>query len=113
MRTLKISFLVFILSITISAQWEMQSPLPNNRDLNAVQFINSNVGWTVGLGCTIIKTTDGGENWKTQISLANGQYTFWSLHFSDLNSGCVVGSKLIGNQGAIFRTTNGGNDWVS
>ena len=50
MRTLKISLLVFILSITISAQqeWFWQNPLPQGHTLFDVEFINSDEGWAVG-----------------------------------------------------------------
>ena len=50
MRTLKISLLVFILSITISAQegWFWQNPLPQGNGLHAVDFVNSDIGWAVG-----------------------------------------------------------------
>ena len=50
MRTLKISLLVFIISITTSAQegWFWQNPLPQGNTLYSIFFINPNTGWAVG-----------------------------------------------------------------
>ena len=45
MRTLKISLLVFILSITISAQWYQQNSGTTNT-LFQLQFVSERVGWT-------------------------------------------------------------------
>ena len=63
MRTLKISLLVSILSITISAQdgWFWQNPLPQGNDLSSVHFVDEYVGWAIGKFGTIIRTTDGGQ----------------------------------------------------
>jgi hypothetical protein len=66
MRTVKISLLVFILSISISAQntgWFWQNPLPQGNTLNSVQLVSADIGWAVGDGGTILKTTDGGLSW--------------------------------------------------
>ena len=48
MRTLKISLLVFILSITVSAQWEWTNPKPLGNNLKRIFFIDSTTGWIVG-----------------------------------------------------------------
>ena len=49
-------------------QWFWQNPLPQGNILSSVKFISSTVGWTVGKGGTILKTTDGGTNWTPQTS---------------------------------------------
>ena len=70
MRNLKITLLVFILSITISGQvgWFWQNPLPQGNDLYSVYFANENEGWAIGKFGTIIKTTNGGQTWVIQPS---------------------------------------------
>ena len=32
--------------------------------LNSVFFLNANLGWAVGGEGTVIRTLDGGENWR-------------------------------------------------
>ena len=61
MRTLKISLLVFILSITISAQWEWKNPLPQANNLKKIFFTDSSTGWMVGDKGTFVKTINGSE----------------------------------------------------
>ncbi|MDD1475187.1 hypothetical protein MEO41_28560, partial [Dolichospermum sp. ST_sed4] len=63
MRILKIFLLVFILSITISAQWHWQNPTPFGNGLSDLQFLTTSIGYACGAGGTIIKTTNSGENW--------------------------------------------------
>jgi photosystem II stability/assembly factor-like uncharacterized protein len=52
----------------------------------------------------ILKTTNGGANWISQLS--GTKYRFNSVHFTDSNNGWVVG---VG--GTILTTTNGGMNW--
>ena len=91
MRTLKISLLVFILSITISAQqeWFWQNPLPQGNTLHSVQLVSANVGWALGDGGTILKTTDGGLSWISQ-SISE-PYDLYAAQFNNLNNGFIVG----------------------
>ena len=58
-------FILFCLIIYSSAyaQWFWQNPLPQGNLLISCNFTDSNTGWAVGYGGTIIKTTDGGESW--------------------------------------------------
>ena len=81
-------------------------------NLNAVTFSSENIGWAVGPGGIIYKTTDGGVNWSLQTSGTT----------NDLNSVSVVNDStvwVVGAQGAnpvyavILKTTNGGLTWNS
>ena len=67
MRTLKISLLVFILSVTVSAQWYQQNS-GTGADLYAVSFSDEDHGWAAGASSTILRTTNGGTNWTIQNS---------------------------------------------
>jgi len=66
MQTFKISFLVFILSITISAQWYQQNS-GTNETLYGVNFTDSHNGTTVGGNGTILRTADGGGNCQLKV----------------------------------------------
>ena len=53
------------------AQWtELTTGTTNH--LNAVQFADENVGFSIGDNGTFLKTTDGGDNWTVQ-SLASAE----------------------------------------
>jgi len=93
------------------AQW-----LPQNsgttQELSSVYFTDANIGFVVGNGGTILKTTDGGLNWIPQYS---GSTTDWfrSVYFPNANTGYTVGIDIYGNNGIIRKTTNGGIDWTN
>ena len=102
----KISLLVFIFSISISAQWFWQNPLPIGNSLYGISFTDANTGTAVGGNGTILRTTNGGAAWILQssgtIELLNG------VSFTDANNGTAVGYR-----GTILRTTNGGAVWTA
>jgi len=112
--------LFFFLLVTqiCFAQWFWQNPLPQGNDLTSVKFISSDVGWAVGYGGTIIKTTNGGIKWTIQSNQTG--YTLNSVSFTDENNGCAVGTMVIWNDslwahisvGIILNTTNGGTTWT-
>jgi len=102
MRTLKISLLVFILPITISAQWYQQNS-GTTTHLYSVFFIDENTGWTCGDSGKIIKTTNGGLDWLEQNS--NTIAYLRVIQFIDQNNGWAYGYHQ------ILNTTNGGTTW--
>ena len=64
-----------------------------------------NNGIVVGEQGTILRTTDGGQNW---ISQSSGTYTYlYGVAFTDINNGTVVGLN-----GTILNTTDGGQNWT-
>jgi len=78
--------------------------------LNNCFFINSEVGWGVGVGgdwphyvSIILKTTNGGENWYTQYSDTTDSELF-NVLFTNENEGIAVGDL-----GLILKTVDGGN----
>ena len=76
----------------------------------SVCFTDTNNGWAVGIAGTILKTTDGGNNWSIQSS---GDDYYNSVCFIDANTGWVVGGDYYNNYSTILRTTDGGQNWVS
>ncbi|MBK8954166.1 MAG: hypothetical protein IPM34_01230 [Saprospiraceae bacterium] len=67
-------------------------------------FLNDSVVYMSGNNGIIIRSTDGGMNWKTLTTNVTEQ--IWGIYFSSAKIGYAVGSN-----GLIMRTTNGGNDW--
>ena len=47
-----------------SREWVWQNPLPQGNTLQDFSFIDQNNGFAVGVGGTILKTTDAGKNWE-------------------------------------------------
>lgn len=74
------------------------------RHLNAVQFVNENLGWAAGTNGKLMFTKDGGKEWN---SVDLGKYNnLEGLHFVSENEGWVIGQE-----GAIFHTSDGGKSW--
>ena len=96
---------LFTFMCLANAQWSWQNPYPTGNWLNSVKFISSNVGYAVGSGGEILKTTNGGTDWALQKSGTNVFLT--AVSFSDLNNGIVVGED-----GLILRTSDGGATWI-
>jgi photosystem II stability/assembly factor-like uncharacterized protein len=78
-------------------------------DINKIFFINANTGWfgsgniTSTSGCLIRKTTNAGVDWTTQ--LTHNRFIV-SFYFLDVSTGYAT------SIGQIFKTTNGGTNWI-
>jgi photosystem II stability/assembly factor-like uncharacterized protein len=104
MRTIKIFLLVFILSTTVSGQWEWKNPKPQANDLNDSYFIDEMNGWAVGDYGACIKTTDGGETWEHLQMLINTWYE--SIQFVNEDKGFIADWS-----GNLLTTTDAGYNW--
>jgi len=75
-----------------------------------VCFPSAQVGYVVGRAGTILKTTNGGQDWET---ISNGDQllrsnpAFRAVHFLDEQRGYVAGEN-----GLLWKTENGGQDWI-
>ena len=75
--------------------------------LRAVFFVDKNTGWTVGGSTkkTMLKTTDGGAEWK-DISGNNIPKTIMQdIAFADANTGWTLSND------SIYITSDGGDTW--
>jgi len=68
--------------------------------------VDANVGWIVGEGGVILKTTDGGDHWVPQNS--GTTKPLLSVAFLNQDLGFAVGYD-----GTILKTTDGGTLWSS
>ncbi len=93
-----------------------QQTLPVNDQINDIFFLDSLKGWIITDGRTssndtgyILRTIDGGENWKIQF----GQpMQLNCVQFIDDYIGFVVGGSGSGT-GRIFKTSDSGNHWFN
>lgn len=80
-------------------------------------FADSLTGWKCHQ--QMKKTTDGGLNWVNQILPSGGNFVTSQIRtFSNINKDTIwaVGGDVFypgtGNRGVLYRTTNGGNNWL-
>ncbi|MEO6694278.1 MAG: YCF48-related protein [Ignavibacteria bacterium] len=84
----------------------------SNYAIKKIFFINETTGWSSGAfisGDAVLKTTNSGTNWATNLYLGNGD-KINSVFFLDSLKGWL-GSPNSMTGATIFRTTNGGNNW--
>ena len=92
-----------------------QQTLPVNDLINDIFFLDSLNGWIVTDGDNnppdtgyIIHTTNGGENWNIQLSMAQELRV---IQFLDMNTGYTAGGTGSGTD-RIYKTTNSGENWI-
>jgi len=66
-----------------------------------IQFVSPQVGWVAGAG-RILRTTDGGARWTTQLTTGAD---FGEVDFLSITTGWTVGDD------ELLRTTDGGSCW--
>jgi len=89
--------------------WYHQYCEPSRR-LNCVYFLNDQTGWIVGDDGIIVKTTDGGNEWKTLTVIP--LTSFGSVFFINANTGWISGGYWGEyNVGVLYKTTDSGLTW--
>jgi photosystem II stability/assembly factor-like uncharacterized protein len=71
-----------------------------------VHFGDRKTGWAVGSGSTVLKTSDGGDNWIPQAVPDDANPYFRSVCFADTAVGWVVGLN-----GTVLESSDGGRRW--
>lgn len=87
-----------------------QLPVPVNKLLTDVFFLDQDIGWVVGHDGLILHTTDGGNNWVFQYYQPSMEspLAFMKILFLDQERGFIAGSG-----GNLFETRDGGATWQS
>ena len=84
--------------------------LSSGEGFTSCYFSNANTGWAV-YGPCIKKTTNGGNTWDLQLYLSAAGFN--DVFFTDTQTGWAVGGNLSSvSNGFIYRTSNGGINWV-
>ncbi len=112
MEYFKIIFFTIIFSLleTSSAQWQLRYPLIPNVPINDITFINSNEGFVINTSGSILKTTDGGINWK--IVFHSQRNTFSEIKFLDVHHGFVFSpASCQRDDNSFLVTSDKGNSW--
>jgi photosystem II stability/assembly factor-like uncharacterized protein len=111
---------VILESNDFGTTWQQQEQSLTTRHLRGVFFVDPSIGFVVGKSRTILRTTNGGEDWTLVPPpeiLPGLNYDILSVHFTDYYNGVAVGSTVGGNAyaggfGIIIRTTDGGQTWI-
>ena len=104
MKTNRLILLGCLISFFSQAKWEEVST-PSNKNLTAIEFID-NIGFCAGEKGELLKSIDGGQTWKAEISGTLDNII--SIMFLDTNKGYFSTST-----GYINKTNNGGDSWKS
>ncbi len=104
----------FYLSTNNGRKWIYHSNAGKNNS-GAMQFLNSSNGFILKENRHIIKTTDGGESWRTVLSPVdeNARNLNGGISFGDNNTGYAWMSLYDYGNHYIYKTTNGGESWDS
>lgn len=103
-RPLAFLFIVLLNNMMYS-QWQQQTS-PTGSKLEALYFIDANVGFTSSSFVSqMYKTTNGGQTWS-----AIGNYPSRDIHFVDATNG-FASSAAGSPNGTMKKTTNGGTTW--
>ena len=91
--------LVMLLAVPSSAQWNYAYQFDTDASFYGAHFPTSTVGYAVGGGGLIYKSTDGGDTWVQQTSPTT--LALFDVFFLDVNNGWAVGDN-----GQIIVTTD-------
>jgi photosystem II stability/assembly factor-like uncharacterized protein len=100
--------------------WMIQK-MPN---LISVFFTDLQNGWAVGKNATLLRTTNGGNDWKPveeaqsvvglPVESSNYNFGFRDVYFLDADHGWLIGNfygRAQSNIGGLFVTADGGKTW--
>lgn len=92
-------------AIFSQGNWELVIPQPTSNQMVSLDFADEKTGLSVGEYGSILKTTDGGFNWRI-IEIP------WMYDLSDV---CFVTAKIAfvtGTDGLILKSIDGGETWA-
>ncbi|MBA4406784.1 hypothetical protein C0389_05870 [bacterium] len=95
-------------STNFGTSWELLTPI-SNTTMTKLFAVNNNVIYAGGQKGVIIKTTDGGNSWKSSFQVANNVcININGLYFISETLGYSANSY-----GMIAKTTDGGTTWTA
>ena len=100
-------FLCLGLPVFLVAQgnWELLIPSPTSNQMVSLYFVDDQTGWSVGEYGTILKTTDGGENWH--VCEIDCMTDLLDVYFPTAQIGYIVGED-----GLILKSMDAGESWA-
>lgn len=96
---------IILVSTDHGSTWT-QSRVPTKAMLTGVWFHDAQTGWAVGHDAVILKTSDGGANWRIVNFQPDLLLPLFDVWFSDADKGIAVGPY-----GFSLATGDGGETW--
>src|SRR5215475_4933672 len=108
---LLLSVLLFRIGVAqrVAPQWLPQSSGTTAR-LRGVSAVSATVAWASGADGVYLKTTDGGETWRTATVPGAEALDFRDVEAFDANTAYLL-SIGEGDRSRIYKTTDGGEHW--
>lgn len=109
MKSILLSIIVFVFSIsTVQSQWISQTSGTTSQ-LYSVSAVNNNVVWICGASGTVLRTTNGGDNWLNASSppIVNDVYNIFGI--DECNA---LVTRSTSTEALVWKTTNCGTTWV-
>lgn len=111
----RLLFILLILMLTVACKqntsvtvyFEKLQP-PTEASIRGLSVIDSQCLWLSGSGGTVLRSLDGGQNWKDCSIKAEASNDFRSIHAFDSLRAIVIG---VNNPAVIYLTSNGGTSW--
>lgn len=97
---------VILLSDDNGAHFRQAHDVPANATLTSVAFADARHGWAAGHWGVVLRTDDGGENWRVQRSDTSVDQPLFSIAFRDERHGWAVGLWSL-----LVTTDDGGATW--
>ena len=114
MKKLFTLFFFLYLTTTIQAQWTV-IPLANDDAIVGFSFPSPQTGYVVTSKSDILKTTNNGQTWTKIYNSATQPiltgYLFNDITFVNETTGYVVGTRYLGSDYLVMKTTDGGLTW--
>lgn len=107
MKILKYFWFCFALITANAQEWEWQNPLPQGNYLMDICFVDTLYGWAVGYNGTVMRTTNGGNNWERVETNFNKLIS--KASFVDREKGWLMSYY----DDTIYNTVDGGMNWDS
>lgn len=102
-------FLILMSVFSIEAQWTKQN-VDTKAGFRGLSVVNENIIWASGTGGTVIRTTDGGNNWKVLKVPDADNLDFRDIEAFDAETAYIL-SIGEGENSRIYKTTDGGTTW--
>lgn len=105
----KVLFFIFTISLfhnTAISQW-VQSTSGTTNFLTSIQMISIAINYAAGFSGTVLKSTNSGGTWQQLTSPSSAN--IYKIHFSPTGNGTTGWAA----GGGVFKTTNGGVNWVT
>lgn len=104
MRTITLIFLLLSSQVIADSYYTIQQSGTSNT-LRSITFVNENTGFAVGISSTLLRTSNGGDNW-IDVNISSSATIYNCVLFANNTTGFVVSDA-----GELIKTTNGGINW--